>query len=140
MGADIQLLDPRRRQGEPIADLRVRHAALRGIDVPEDVVPDMIDEFPALFVAAALAEGRTRISGAAELRVKESDRIGSMARGLQALGARIEETPDGALIEGGALHGGEVYSHGDHRIAMSFAIAGQRASGEVRISDCDNVA
>ena len=140
MGADIAVLDQRERQGEPIADLRVRHAALRGIDVPEDVVPDMIDEFPALFVAAALAEGRTRISGAAELRVKESDRIGSMARGLQALGARVEETPDGALIEGGALHDGEVHSHGDHRIAMSFAIAGQLASGEVRISDCDNVA
>ena len=140
MGADIELLDPRERQGEPIADLRVRHACLQGISVPEGLVPDMIDEFPVLFVAAALAEGRTRISGAAELRVKESDRIGSMARGLKALGASIEETPDGALIEGGVLHGGEVDSQGDHRIAMSFAIAGQRASGAVRIHDCDNVA
>ncbi|MCK7594889.1 3-phosphoshikimate 1-carboxyvinyltransferase [Pseudomarimonas salicorniae] len=140
MGADITLLDPRERQGEPIADLRVRHAALRGVEVPEDVVPDMIDEFPALFVAAALAEGRTRVSGAAELRVKESDRIGTMAQGLKALGARIEETPDGALIEGGTLDSGAVDSHGDHRIAMSFAIAGQRARGEVRIGDCDNVA
>jgi 3-phosphoshikimate 1-carboxyvinyltransferase len=140
MGADIQLLDPRQRQGEPIADLRVRHARLHGIEVPERIVPDMIDEFPALFVAAALAEGVTRISGAAELRVKESDRIGAMARGLLALGARIKETPDGAHIEGGRLRSGEVDSLGDHRIAMSFAVAAQRAEGDLRIHDCANVA
>jgi 3-phosphoshikimate 1-carboxyvinyltransferase len=118
----------------------VRDARLRGTVIPEHVVPDMIDEFPALFVAAACADGVTTISGAAELRVKESDRISSMVEGLQALGARIEERPDGAIIEGGALHGGTVHARGDHRIAMSFAIAGQLSTGEVRIEDCANVA
>ena len=111
-----------------MADLRVRHARLRGIAVPEALVPDMIDEFPALFVAAALAEGETRVSGAAELRVKESDRIAVMASALRALGADITETPDGALIRGGRLAGGQADSHGDHRIAMSLAIAAQLAS------------
>jgi 3-phosphoshikimate 1-carboxyvinyltransferase len=105
-----------------------------------EIVPDMIDEFPALFVAAACANGRTRIHGAAELRVKESDRIATMAAGLRALGIAIEETPDGAEIEGGRLHAGTVASHGDHRIAMSFAIAAQLAKGEVRITDTANVA
>ena len=126
--------------GEPVADLRVRHARLRGIEVPAAWVPDMIDEFPALFVAAALAEGETRVSGAAELRVKESDRIAAMAAALQALGAHIVETPDGAIIRGGRLRGGEADSHGDHRIAMALAVAAQRADGEVRIRDCANVA
>ncbi len=100
----------------------------------------MIDEFPALFVAAACAEGTTMIRGAAELRVKESDRIAVMAAGLRALGARIEETPDGAEIEGGVLHGGSVDAHGDHRCAMAFAIAGAVAGGPVTIGDCTNVA
>jgi 3-phosphoshikimate 1-carboxyvinyltransferase len=100
----------------------------------------MIDEFPALFVAAAVAEGRTVIRGAAELRVKESDRIATMAVGLKAIGAAIEETPDGAIIEGGSLRGGEVDSHGDHRIAMSFAVAGLLAEEPIRIADCANVA
>ena len=140
MGADIQLENRSEHGGEPVADLRVRHARLRGAVIPEHVVPDMIDEFPALFIAAACAEGQTTVSGAAELRVKESDRIKSMADGLKALGARIEERPDGALIEGGRLHGGHVDSRGDHRIAMSFAIAGQLAEGEVVIEDCANVA
>lgn len=140
MGADIEVVDRRERQGEPIADLRVRHARLRGARIPEALVPDMIDEFPALFVAAALAEGETVVSGAAELRVKESDRIATMAAGLRALGARIDETPDGACIRGGSLSGGAADSHGDHRIAMSLAVAGQCAAGDVRIGDCDNVA
>ncbi|WP_064748199.1 3-phosphoshikimate 1-carboxyvinyltransferase [Lysobacter firmicutimachus] len=140
MGADIVEQNPRSEGGEPVADLRVRHAPLRGVEVPQALVPDMIDEFPALFVAAALAQGRTVVSGAAELRVKESDRIASMAAGLRALGARIEETPDGAIIDGGALHGGEVDSLGDHRIAMSFAVAAQCARGAVRIGDVANVA
>lgn len=140
MGADIQELSPGEQGGEPVADLRVRYAPLRGIDVPERLVPDMIDEFPALFVAAALAEGQTRVRGAAELRVKESDRIAVTAAALQALGARVQETPDGAVIEGGALHGGAVDSHGDHRVAMSMAVAAQLASGEVHIGDCANVA
>jgi 3-phosphoshikimate 1-carboxyvinyltransferase len=140
MGADITEDNPGEQGGEPVADLRVRHARLRGIEVPEALVPDMIDEFPALFTAAALAEGRTVVRGAAELRVKESDRIAVMSAGLRALGARIQETPDGAVIEGGRLAGGSADSHGDHRIAMSLAIAAQCATGEVRIGDCANVA
>jgi len=140
MGADIREENPGEQGGEAVADLRVRHAPLHGIDVPAPLVPDMIDEFPALFVAAALAAGTTRIAGAAELRVKESDRLTVMAQALSTLGANIVETPDGAIIEGGKLHGGDVQSHGDHRIAMSLAVAAQRASGEVRIADCANVA
>lgn len=140
MGADIRQENSRKQAGEPVADLRVKHAVLTGIEVPESIVPDMIDEFPALFVAAAQAKGETRVSGAAELRVKESDRIAVMSQALRKLGAEIEEMPDGATIHGGKLHGGEVDSHGDHRIAMSLAIAGQLASGGVQINDCDNVA
>jgi 3-phosphoshikimate 1-carboxyvinyltransferase len=108
--------------------------------LPEALVPDMIDEFPALFVAAAVAKGRTIVRGAAELRVKESDRIATMAAGLRALGVRIEETPDGAIIDGGTIDAGVVDSHGDHRIAMSFAAAGLVAKGEVVVRDCANVA
>jgi 3-phosphoshikimate 1-carboxyvinyltransferase len=140
MGADITLESRSEHGGEPVADLRVRHAHLRGAAIPEHLVPDMIDEFPALFIAAACADGVTTVSGAAELRVKESDRIRSMAEGLQVLGAGIEERPDGAVIEGGALRGGTVHARGDHRIAMSFAIAGQLSTGEVQIEDCANVA
>ncbi|HEU0305740.1 MAG TPA: 3-phosphoshikimate 1-carboxyvinyltransferase [Lysobacter sp.] len=140
MGADIREENRHEQGGEPVADLVVRHAPLHGIDVPVDIVPDMIDEFPVLFVAAACAEGRTVVRGAAELRVKESDRIATMAAGLRALGISVEETPDGAVIEGGRLQGGVVESHGDHRIAMSFAIAAQLAGGEVRINDVENVA
>jgi 3-phosphoshikimate 1-carboxyvinyltransferase len=140
MGADIRETHPRQSDGEPVADLRVRHANLQGIDVPVDLVPDMIDEFPALFVAAASAKGRTRIRGAAELRVKESDRIAVMAKGLRALGVAVEETPDGAIIEGGRIGGGDVDSCGDHRCAMSFAVAGLVAREAVRIHDCANVA
>lgn len=140
MGANIQQENIRELAGEPVADLRVKYAELSGIQVPENLVPDMIDEFPALFVAAALAKGETRISGAAELRVKESDRIAVMSEALRKLGAEITEAPDGAIIKGGNLHGGEADSHGDHRIAMSLAIAGQVASSPVLIRDCDNVA
>jgi 3-phosphoshikimate 1-carboxyvinyltransferase len=140
MGTDIHVENPRDVNGESIADLRVRHARLHGIDVPAELVPDMIDEFPALFVAAATASGLTRITGAAELRVKESDRIAVMAKGLRNLAVRIQETPDGAVIEGGVLMGGEVDSAGDHRCAMSFAVAGAIAASAVRIADCANVA
>jgi len=140
MGADIIEENAGEQGGEPVCDLRVRHAPLRGIEVPVEHVPDMIDEFPALFVAAACADGATVVRGAAELRVKESDRIATMAAGLRALGIVIDETPDGATIHGGALRGGIVESHGDHRIAMAFAVAAQRASGEVRIGDVANVA
>lgn len=140
MGADIREEAPREQGGEPVADLVVRHAPLHGIEVPEVLVPDMIDEFPALFVAAATARGRTVVRGAAELRVKESDRIATMAAGLAALGVEITETPDGAIIEGGAIRGGRADSHGDHRIAMSLAVAAQRASDPVVIDDVANVA
>ena len=139
MGADIRVSNLMDVGGEPVADLRVRSAALKGIRIPEDQVPLAIDEFPALFVAAACAEGETLLSGAEELRVKESDRFQVMADGLQALGVKAEPTPDGIRIQGGAISGGAVDSHGDHRIAMSFAMAALRASGEIRIGDCANV-
>ncbi|HET6914130.1 MAG TPA: 3-phosphoshikimate 1-carboxyvinyltransferase [Rhodanobacteraceae bacterium] len=140
MGADVVEENLRESGGEPIADLVIRPAPLHGIEVPVATVPDMIDEFPALFVAAAAAEGTTIIRGAQELRVKESDRIAVMAAGLRALGVTVEETPDGAVIEGGALGGGEVDAQGDHRCAMAFAVAGAIARESVRIRDCANVA
>ncbi|MFT3762084.1 MAG: 3-phosphoshikimate 1-carboxyvinyltransferase [Pseudoxanthomonas sp.] len=140
MGADIREENPAAHGGEPVADLVVRHAPLRGIEVPEDIVPDMIDEFPALFVAAACASGPTVVRGAAELRVKESDRLATMAAGLRALGLRVDETADGATIFPGPLKAGRIESHGDHRIAMSFAVAAQVAEGEVGIGDVANVA
>lgn len=140
MGADIVEQDRAEHGGEPVADLQVRHAPLRGIEVPREHVPDMIDEFPALFVAAACADGDTVVRGAAELRVKESDRIAAMATGLRALGIAVDETDDGATIRGGRLAGGTVDSLGDHRIAMAFAIAAQCATADVRITDVANVA
>ena len=140
MGADIDLESERRLGAEPVADLFVRQSELRGIDVPPELVPLAIDEFPILFVAAASAHGTTTIRGAAELRIKESDRIATMANGLRALGIAVTETPDGAVIEGGALDGGSVDSAGDHRIAMSFAVAGLLAKDVVLVSDCANVA
>ncbi|WP_119718280.1 3-phosphoshikimate 1-carboxyvinyltransferase [Cognatilysobacter tabacisoli] len=140
MGADIAETNAGEQGGEPVADLVVRHAPLHGIEVPEALVPDMIDEFPALFAAAACARGRTVVRGAAELRVKESDRIATMAAGLRALGIVVDETPDGADIVGGAIRAGTADSHGDHRIAMALAVAAQRAVGDVRIGDVANVA
>ncbi|WP_336683883.1 3-phosphoshikimate 1-carboxyvinyltransferase [Stenotrophomonas maltophilia] len=141
MGADITEENPAEQGGEPVADLVVRYAPLKGARIPEELVPDMIDEFPALFVAAAAAEGQTVVSGAAELRVKESDRLAAMATGLRALGMQVDETEDGATLHGGVrLGSGTIESHGDHRIAMAFAIAGQISDGEVRINDIANVA
>ena len=140
MGADIREEHAGTHGGEPVADLLVRYAPLRGIEVPEALVPDMIDEFPALFIAAACAEGPTVVRGAAELRVKESDRLGVMAAGLRTLGLRVDETADGATIFPGALGGGDIASQHDHRIAMAFAVAAQRVTGEVRIRDVDTVA
>ena len=140
MGADIVEVDRRRQGGEWLADLRVRHAPLQGIDVPGRCVADMIDEFPILFIAAAAARGTTRISGAAELRVKESDRLAVMARGLASLGIEITEHADGADISGGRIGPGRIDSVGDHRIAMSFAVAGLLASGPLVIDDCATVA
>ena len=140
MGADITLERPREAGGEPVGDLVVRHAPLHGIELPQGLVPDMIDEFPVLFIAAAAAAGRTVIRGAAELRVKESDRIATMATGLRSLGVAIEETPDGAIIDGGMIGAGTAESLTDHRIAMSFSVAGLVAAGPVRINDCRHVA
>ncbi len=139
MGADIEVSNQRNVGGEPVADIRVRSAKLKGIQIPEELVPLAIDEFPALFVAAAFAEGETRLTGAEELRVKESDRIQVMADGLIALGVDATPTPDGIRITGGAMGGGIVDSHGDHRIAMSFAMAALCAGGAIEIGDCANV-
>jgi 3-phosphoshikimate 1-carboxyvinyltransferase len=140
MGADLELQNEREVGGEPVADIRIKYAPLKGIHIPEDQVPLAIDEFPALFVAAACAEGTTIVSGAEELRVKESDRIQSMVDGLKALGVDIEGTPDGAIIQGGEIGGGVVESHDDHRIAMSFCVASLRATAEITINECQNVA
>ncbi|MDB5686196.1 MAG: aroA, partial [Rhizorhabdus sp.] len=144
MGADIGFANARDVGGEPVADLVVRHSALRGIEVPVEVVPSMVDEFPILFVAAALAEGRTIARGLEELRVKESDRIATMAEGLRAIGARVEELDDGLIIDG---TGGEMLAGGatiaarlDHRIAMSFAVAGLVSKARVTIDDMSPVA
>lgn len=139
MGADIEILNAREAGGEPVADIRIRASHLRGIEIPEALVPLAIDEFPVLFVAAACAEGETRLTGAEELRVKESDRIQVMADGLRVLGVDATPTPDGMLLRGGPMAGGEVESHGDHRIAMAFSIAGLRAQGPITIRDCANV-
>jgi 3-phosphoshikimate 1-carboxyvinyltransferase len=140
MGASITLENPREVGGEPVADLRVVDGALRGIAIPEHLVPLAIDEFPALFIAAACAQGETVLTGAKELRVKESDRIAVMAQGLKSLGVDARETPDGIVIQGGPIGGGEIDTHGDHRIAMAFAIAGLRAHGPITVRDCRNVA
>ncbi|MGD8908012.1 MAG: 3-phosphoshikimate 1-carboxyvinyltransferase [Chromatiales bacterium] len=139
MGADIVLRNERKVGGEPVADIHVCASQLHGIDIPEELVPLAIDEFPALFIAAACAEGVTRLSGAEELRVKESDRIQVMADGLLALGIEAQPTAGGIHITGGTLRGGRVASHGDHRIAMSFAIAALRAAAAIEILDCANV-
>lgn len=139
MGADIVEEDPRIVGGEPVADLRVRHAALRAIEVPMHLAPSMIDEYPVLFVAAAFAEGRTIARGAHELRVKESDRITAMADALGACGVRVEEYEDGAAIQGnggGPIPGGAtIASQLDHRIAMSMAVAGLAAKSALTIDD-----
>jgi 3-phosphoshikimate 1-carboxyvinyltransferase len=140
MGAKIELLHPREVGGEPVADLKVAYAPLHGIRIPEELVPLAIDEFPVLFIAAACAEGETVLSGAAELRVKESDRIQGMAEGLNTLGVDARATPDGMIIRGGRIGSGRVDSHGDHRIAMAFAIAALAAQGPIEIQDCANVA
>ncbi len=139
MGADITLGNRREIGGEPVADIRVRSAQLQGIDIPEDLVALAIDEFPVIFIAAACARGSTRLSGAQELRVKESDRIQVMADGLVTLGIDARPTDDGILIRGGELGGGEVESEADHRIAMAFSIASIRARQAIRINHCSNV-
>jgi 3-phosphoshikimate 1-carboxyvinyltransferase len=144
MGADIAELNPRIVGGEPVADLRVRHAPLKAIEVPHDLAPSMIDEYPVLFVAAAFAQGRTIARGAEELRVKESDRIAAMVAALQPNGVALEEFEDGLAITGtggGLIPGGApVASKLDHRIAMSMAVAGLGAKAEVSIDDVAPVA
>lgn len=139
MGGDITIENERVVGGEPVADLRVRSAPLKGIHIPEDQVPLAIDEFPVLFIAAACATGTTVLTGGRELRVKESDRIAVMAAGLKQLGVAVQETADGIIIEGGSISSGEVDSHDDHRIAMAFAIAGLRANGVITVRDCHHV-
>jgi 3-phosphoshikimate 1-carboxyvinyltransferase len=140
MGADLRLINHRSAGAEPVADIEVRPARLRGIRVPERLVPLAIDEFPAFFIAAACADGETLVTGAEELRVKESDRIVVMARGLDSLGVQNEVRADGLSIQGGPFGGGVVESHGDHRVAMSFAVASLRASAPIEIRDVANVA
>lgn len=139
MGADISLENPRELGREPVADLRVRSSRLRGIEVDPALVSLAIDEFPVLFVAAAAAQGRTVFTGIGELRVKESDRIGAMAAGLRTLGVLVDESPDGAIVHGGAFTGGEIQCFSDHRIAMAFAVAGTIASADVVIRNVDAV-
>jgi len=140
MGANLSLENERMVGGEPVADLRILSSDLKGIDIPKNLVPLAIDEFPALFIAAACAEGTTRLTGAEELRVKESDRIAVMAEGMKEIGIKVKETPDGIEIVGGKIKGGKVTAHGDHRIAMSFAVAGSQSKKGVEIEDCKNVA
>ncbi len=144
MGGNIEVLNSRSSGTEPVADLRVHASALRGIHVPADLVPLAIDEIPVLFIAAACAAGETVVTGAEELRVKESDRIAAMSAGLEAMGVAHEVQPDGMRIqgrgEGSAFRGGVIDSFGDHRIAMSFAVASIRAAGRMVIRDVANVA
>ena len=143
MGGDIEVLRARNSGAEPVADLLIRTSSLEGIEVPEALVPLAIDEFPVLFIAAACAAGETVITGAEELRVKESDRIAAMAAGLATLGVQHEVLPDGMRIQGRAgtaFGGGDIDSHGDHRVAMSFGIASLRAAAPITIRDVANVA
>jgi len=140
MGADIRLLSEDERGGEPVADLEIHPGPLRGIAVPRELVASAIDEFPVLFAAAAVADGETVVTGAAELRVKESDRIAVMAEALAAVGVDAEPLPDGMRIRGGGLKGGIVESHGDHRVAMAMAVLAARAEAPVVIRDVRNVA
>jgi len=139
MGADITLSRQKDVGGEPVADITIRSAKLKGIVIPEELVPLAIDEFPVLFVAAACAEGETLLTGAEELRVKESDRIQVMADGLNVLGIYAEATADGICIQGGVFDGGEIESQGDHRIAMAFSVAALRAQSAIKINNCANV-
>jgi len=144
MGADLSYSNERIVGGEPVADITARHSALKGIEVPPDIAPSMIDEFPVFFVAASMAQGRTITSGLDELRVKESDRLALMAAGLNAIGARVEEREDGLIIVGTGgepLQGGATIASAlDHRIAMSFAVAGQNCREGVTVNDVSPIA
>ncbi len=140
MGAEIELSNHPDVGGEPVADIRVRSSQLHGCEVAGNDIALAIDEIPVIAVAAACASGITRIADAAELRVKESDRIDGVVKGLKALGINVKEYADGMVIEGGKLCGGKVQSGGDHRIAMAFSIAGVAAQDQVEVADCGNVA
>ena len=135
MGADLSVQNERLLGEEPVADIKVRSSELHGIDVDPGLVSLAIDEFPLLFIAAAAAEGRTQFRGIGELRVKESDRIAAMAGGLRALGVEVDESEDGATVQGGPFAGGTIKTFGDHRIAMAFAVAATVASSAVKILD-----
>ncbi len=139
MGADIELKNERSAGDEPVADIRVKSAQLTGIDVPEHLVPLAIDELPVLFIAASVAEGTTRVTGAEELRVKESDRIAAMAEGLQNIGVDATATDDGMIINPSEITGGVVETHFDHRIAMSFCVAALRSSGPMLVKDTQHI-
>ena len=140
MGAHIEIRHSRLGGGEPAADINVKGGRLRGIEITPELVTLAIDDIPAVLIAAACAEGTTRVNGAAELRVKESDRLQAMRAGLATLGVKVESMPDGIDVIGTAhLKGGDIQSFGDHRIAMAFAMAGLRAEGPVRVRDCANV-
>lgn len=140
MNANIEVHHQAMLGGEPVASITARSSQLKGIDVPPQLVPSAIDEFPIICIAAACAEGTTRITQAEELRVKESDRIAQVANGLRALGVAVEEFNDGLTISGGEVSGGCVDSGSDHRIAMAFTVAALRATADIEISDCKNVA
>ncbi len=140
MGADIQLCNESEIGGEPVADIKVRYVGLKGCEIDPNLVPLAIDEFPVICIAAACAEGVTTVSGAEELRAKESDRISVMVEGLRNIGVEVEERRDGMMLTGGSIAGGEIQSHHDHRIAMSFAIAGSVAKGSVTIHGAETVA
>jgi len=140
MGADLRILNHRLFGSEPVADIQVYYrGGLEGIDIPEDWVPSLIDELPVIMALAAVASGTTRIRGAAELRVKESDRLAVMALGLTTLGVRLTEFDDGIDITGWTPAGGEVDGAGDHRCAMSFAVLGQVASEQVVVKGARNI-
>jgi len=139
MGANITLNNQRMLSGEPVADVRLRASPLHGIDIPAERVPGAIDEFPAIMIAAAAANGKTVLRGATELRVKESDRIAAIAEGLQAIGIPVVTHDDGMEVTGGRIQGGTVNSHADHRIAMAFAMAGLKSETPIRVEDCTNV-
>ncbi|HEX2237683.1 MAG TPA: 3-phosphoshikimate 1-carboxyvinyltransferase [Gammaproteobacteria bacterium] len=140
MGSNIKVSNRRMAGGEPVADIHVTSTALKGIHIPPELVPLAIDEFPAILIAAACARGVTVLTGAEELRVKESDRIQAMMTGLRACGINAEPTADGMIVRGGQLQGAIVDSHGDHRVAMAFAIAGLAACGDIIVRDYENVA
>lgn len=140
MGADIRLLNERAIGGEPVADIEVNYVGLKGAEIDPKLVPLAIDEFPVICVAAACAEGVTTVSGAEELRHKESDRIAAMVKGLRAIGVDVEERKDGMVVTGGVITGGQVETYNDHRIAMSFAVAGGVSEGAVVVNEADHVA